>query len=698
MTFLNPAVLFGLIATAIPVLIHLLNLRKLKKIDFSTLSFLKELQKNKIRKVKLKQWLLLVLRFLIILLLVGAFARPALKGISIGGTTSSAKTTAVFIVDNTFSMSVVNEKGSYFNRAKQVVKNILNELQDGDEVAIIPVAGLNNQLNLTNNLSVVKKNIDELEISSVSGTLHFAVLQAAKLLEGSKNFNKEIYLLTDFQKSRLINKDESISDLSQMIDERVKLYTFDFSGKEIYNIAVENFVAGNQIFEKGKQISFSAQIKNYSGQPVNNLVASLYINGERSAQQSINLAEFESRKILFETVLKHTGFIDAHVEIEDDDILQDNNGYLSLNIPDQIRVLILSENESDAKFLELPLQVSGESNFIKKESKNISQLQSVNLNSYDAAIVIADNFAGQADKLKNYVKDGGSIFILPSSKGYINQFKNSCNALQITGIVSAYGAINSGKSTALFDQVDFGHPVFTGIFSKTVKQKIESPEIYFYYKQNTQGKGKNIISLSDNSSFLAEYKIEKGKIFVLSVSPVLSWSNLPLKGIFVPLIYKSVLYLAAKDNANLSHIAGEEADINLQKISGSQIIVQKPSGVKETINLNRNDNSAYINYRNTAETGFYKLFTGEKQFQSFTININPLESNTEKLKKGEIDDYLKKINFTGTVVNLEPDENYFAKIQQARFGSELWKIFLIIAFVLALIEMMVARSAKKDLV
>ncbi|RJP66041.1 MAG: VWA domain-containing protein [Ignavibacteriales bacterium] len=698
MTFLNPAVLFGLIATAIPVLIHLLNLRKLKKIDFSTLSFLKELQKNKIRKVKLKQWLLLVLRFLIILFLVGAFARPALKGISIGGTTSSAKTTAVFIIDNTFSMSVVDEKGSYFNRAKQVVKNILSELQDGDEIAIIPAAGLNNQLRLTNNLSEVKKTIDELEISSVSGTLHYAVLEAARLLEGSKNFNKEIYLLTDFQKSRLAERDETISDLSQLLDERVKMYTFDFSGKEIYNIAVETFEAGNQIFEKDKQISFNAQIKNYSKQPVNNLVASLYINGERSAQQSINLAEYESKKILFETILKHSGFINAQVEIEDDDIIQDNKGYLSLNIPEQINVLILSENPNDAKFVELPLQVSSENNFVKTDTRNIAQLQSVNLSGYDATIIIADNFAGYADKLKSYIKEGGSILILPGSNGYFNQFKNSCSALQINTLVSAAGNINSGKSTAIFDQVDFEHPVFTGMFTKGTKKKIESPEIYFYYRQNTQGSGNNIIALSDNSSFLAEYKIEKGKIFILSVSPVLSWSNFPLKGIFVPLIYKSVLYLAAKDNANLSGIAGEEVDINLQKISGAQITIQKPSGIKEAVNLNNFNSQNYINYRNTAETGIYKVFSGDKQFMNFTINTNPLESNTEKLKKDEFDDYLKKINFKGTVVNLKPDENYFAKIQQARFGSELWKIFLIIAFVLALIEMMVARSAKKDLV
>ena len=116
MIFLNPVVLFGLIAASIPVIIHLLNLRKLKKINFSTLKFLNELQKNKIRRVKLKQWLLLALRMLIILFLVTAFARPTLEGVSIGGTTSAAKTTAVFVLDDTFSMSVIGQNGSYFNQ------------------------------------------------------------------------------------------------------------------------------------------------------------------------------------------------------------------------------------------------------------------------------------------------------------------------------------------------------------------------------------------------------------------------------------------------------------------------------------------------------------------------------------------------------------------------------------------------------
>jgi hypothetical protein len=80
LTFLNPFVLFGLAAAAIPILLHVFNLRKLQTIEFSTLSFLKELQKTKIRRLKLRQLLLLFLRTLLVILIVLAFSRPTMKG------------------------------------------------------------------------------------------------------------------------------------------------------------------------------------------------------------------------------------------------------------------------------------------------------------------------------------------------------------------------------------------------------------------------------------------------------------------------------------------------------------------------------------------------------------------------------------------------------------------------------------------
>ncbi|HDZ58711.1 MAG TPA: VWA domain-containing protein, partial [Ignavibacteriales bacterium] len=219
MIFLNPVVLFGLIAASIPVIIHLLNLRKLKKINFSTLKFLNELQKNKIRRVKLKQWLLLALRMLIILFLVTAFARPTLEGVSIGGTTSAAKTTAVFVLDDTFSMSVIGQNGSYFNQAKQIIKNLINELEEGDDAALILVSGnKSEEVGLSANLKKFASKVDNITVSDASGFINNALIRAANLISQSKNFNKEIYLLTDFQANRIADKN-NITDLSKLLND-----------------------------------------------------------------------------------------------------------------------------------------------------------------------------------------------------------------------------------------------------------------------------------------------------------------------------------------------------------------------------------------------------------------------------------------------------------------------------------------------
>jgi hypothetical protein len=117
MTFLNPVVLLGLAAAAIPLILHLLNLRKLRTIEFSSLRFLKELQQTKIRRLKLRQIILLIIRTLIIVFIVLTFARPTLHG-TFFGSGSQAHSTMVIILDNTFSMSAADNHGERFKQAK----------------------------------------------------------------------------------------------------------------------------------------------------------------------------------------------------------------------------------------------------------------------------------------------------------------------------------------------------------------------------------------------------------------------------------------------------------------------------------------------------------------------------------------------------------------------------------------------------
>ena len=693
MIFLNPAVLFGLLAASIPVIIHLFNLRKLKKIEFSTLQFLKELQKNKIRKIKLKQWILLALRVLIILFIVMAFARPALQSIQIGGTTSAAKTTAVFILDDTYSMSVVDQKGSYFNQAKEIVNKIISQLQEGDEVGLVLVSNHNGEQKLTSNFSEFIINLDQLDLSYSSGELNSSITKAAQLISESKNFNKEIYVLSDFQKNKII-KENLKNDLSEVLNESIRLYSFDLSDKDVFNLSLDELKISNQIFEKDKPVSFSLTITNNSRQDVSSGVVSLFLNNERAAQKSFDVSAGKSTIVEIEAAPKINGFIDIVAEIETDEIEQDNKRFASLFIPDKINVGLFAENLNDLTFVDLALQTAGDGKYAI-ERKNINQLTSLQSNKYQAIIIAANTIVSGNEQIKNFVQNGGGLILFPSSNPDPINFNKSLSNFGITSTLSLVGKISSNDLNIKFDKTDFNHPVFQNIFKNEDKNKYESPELNAYYKMSSTGN--QIISLIDGSSFLNEIKIGNGKVFVFNLSPVLSWSDFPLKSIFAPLMNNSVAYLSTRSREQNSFISGDDAVVNLKNSSSSQLKIVRPDKTEEFIKLDQNVNKDYLTYTNTKIAGNYKFYASEDLIEDISINTDPTESKTEYSEQSEFDDYLKSIKFNGNHIPIEKDENISKKIMQARFGSELWRYFLLIAIILALIEMTIARSAKKDL-
>ncbi len=694
MTFLNPAILFGLLAASIPILIHLLNLRKLKKIEFSTLQFLKELQKNKIRRVKLKQWLLLALRVLIILLIVTAFARPTLEGVSVGGTTSAAKTTAVFILDDTFSMSVIDQKGSYFNQAKQTIKDIINQMQEGDDAALILASHQPEVIRPTTNLGRFISELDDIQISLISNETHNAIIKAAEVISTSDNFNKEIYLLTDFQKGRLYSP-ENVTNLGELMGKGVRLYTFNYSGEDILNAGISELKLNTQIFEKNKPIKFETSITNYSSSVMSNLVVSLFINDERSAQQSLNLNPGETETINLETPARETGLNEVFVEIEEDDILQDNRRYISFFIPAEIKVLILSDTGADSKFIKLALQSGNRDGLLEVTTENISSSAAIRFNDFDVVLINSSNFKSLSDKLKEFLNEGRGLVVFPSSDENLEQFNSSLGSI---GLPDSKGIVNLENEQYLeFDEIDFNHPLFENIFMEKEKKQIESPQIFSYHKITGTAIGKSIIKLVDGSLFLGEYNSGSGKTMLFNSSADLAWNDFPLKSIFAPILNKIVMYLSSNKLLDDKKFAGENLAVNISERTLPQLKIVRPDGKEELINLTQTGSSNFFIYNSTDLTGNYKFFTGEKLLRSVSVNPNPIESVTEYLAQDEFEDYLNKVNFQGSLITIDKDEDPVQKILQARFGSELWRYFLIAALIIAVIEMAVARNAKKEI-
>lgn len=700
MTFLNPLVLFGLIAASIPIIIHLLNLRKLKVIEFSSLQFLKEMQKNKMRKIKIKQILLLILRTLVIIFLVLSFARPTIRNVKIAGLGSEVKNTIILVIDDTPSMSVEDKKGTYISQAKKIAEKILEMTEEGDEIYLLKFSELSVLREDFNPLSknLVLNEIENIEVKDVSKTFIDVFISLSKILEKTTNLSKEIYILTDFQKTNLSDNLSELPKLDKSFDANTRIYVFKIGEKDAFNISIDSLQVLTRIFEINKPVSISATLNNYSSEKGINVSTNLYFNDRNVAQKGIDLNSNASGNFTFTGQIKEYGFNSGKLEIEDDDFLKDNVRFFNFYVPEKIKVLMVSENQNDLLFINLVLSQTLDDNSEPIFSVTQSSTQFFNsykLENYDIIILSSPEKIFNLNSLKNYIINGGKILILPGINSSALAFSKAIESLGLNPINGVTGSKESKSSFTRFKEIDFNHPIFSGIFAESTPKKIESPKIFMSFNYKPTLNGKEIITLENNYSFLVEEKIGQGVVLLFTSAMDLNWNELPLKPIFVPLINRIALY-ANSNGTNLNFIAGDDVQFKPYKRITDQLRVQAPDG-KEMIFSSENLGKNVVSIGKLENAGNYKIFEGDKLIGMISININSRESNLTKLKDDEFEKFAK-LSFPSSrfrILNLEVNPQEI--IAQERYGTELWKLFLILAIICLVIEMIIARASKNEL-
>lgn len=712
MTFLNPFALIGLITAAIPLILHLLNLRKLRKIEFSTLTFLKELQQTKIRRLKLKQLLLLIIRTLMIIFIVLTFSRPALQGTILGGIGSHAYSTIIIILDDSFSMLAQDEEGELFKQAKISATKILELLKDGDEAYIIKLSNPEDVEPIpSHNFNVLKTAIVESKFSLIRNPLQSALRLSAKVISQSKNANKEIYFISDFQNTLFTEEIKKSSPTISLFEPDVKFFLMNIGTKEPQNTSIDSLTVETKILEQGKPITFSATIRNYSNTQLKNFVASLYLEGVRQNQTSLDIDAWGTSQISLTVIPKHSGLIKGYLELENDAIELDNRRYFTLFIPQKLKTIIVSSTSDDSKFIRLALKAGSAEN--SDSLFNITEIQPARLSTFDlnrADILVLTSINNLSfadfDKIKFFVKSGGGLVIFPDKEFSIERFNNFLSYLVIPPVESLQKT--SQDAGMSIQKIDFDHPVFSGVFKeakKAAEHNLESPNIFSAIKRQTGKLAHPIITMSNGNPFLTDQNFGNGKILFYSVAPVLSWSNFPLKGIFAPIIYRSLIYVSSAQEIQNSYIVGQDAVINLKsaQINRAKWKLISPDGMEEllktTSGTNPSNQSELLSIGKLTMSGIYQLNDGIKNISLIASNVDRAESDTRKITDEELNNYLEMYSIKlSSVTKLEPNDKIHESILTSRYGIELWKYAIALVLILALIEMLIARDRKEKVV
>ncbi|MEK7335244.1 MAG: BatA and WFA domain-containing protein, partial [Candidatus Binatota bacterium] len=262
--FLHPLYLYGLIATSIPFLIHLLNRRRVKRIRFPAVRFVLLSQRRISRTYRLRHWLLLALRSLAVLLLVLLLAHPIFQtgvGLFAGGGSLSL----VIVVDNSLSMKW-SRAGEGFKQAKEAARLLISSLKDGDRVALVPTnRSERGEIRLRGEREVLLKELDGIRISAGTADFSSALGKAYELLR-EPAAQKEIWLMTDMA---LTDWDRfSISSLGQH-DPLIPLKVIKIGHQgEVLNATIKEVKTQGHGVGVGMPVQVQAWIVNFSDKEI----------------------------------------------------------------------------------------------------------------------------------------------------------------------------------------------------------------------------------------------------------------------------------------------------------------------------------------------------------------------------------------------------------------------------------------------
>jgi hypothetical protein len=246
LNFLNPIFLAGLAAAALPILIHLFSRRRAREITFPSLEYLQEISRRKVRRMRLRQWLLLALRVLIIAFFAMAMGRPAIRGGA--GVITRGSSTMALVLDNSFSMGAADprrsgetpplddtppagvsgtrggegsaagtaaggldagtpfdESGTVYQSAKERALEILDLMGEGDR-GILALAGRPVTLPFVTPVAdagLLRQEVRRAPLAAETADLPAALAQVVPILASAHTMNRELFIVSDFQQRDL---------------------------------------------------------------------------------------------------------------------------------------------------------------------------------------------------------------------------------------------------------------------------------------------------------------------------------------------------------------------------------------------------------------------------------------------------------------------------------------------------------------
>jgi hypothetical protein len=739
MSFLNPLMLFGALAIAIPIIIHFLNRRKFKRVMWAAMKFVKISVDQNQRRMRLEDLILLLIRCAMVALLAFALARPAMKS-STTDALGQAKVTSVVILDNSYSMDLRGEDGNStaFAQAQAAAKATIKALPSGSAVSLLLASDMVQGVidEPTYDLNQAEKEIDRAQVGHHATNLYPAVEKAVGILKGRADLRKEIYVITDGQASGW----RQSTDVQRLIGDHkdIKLYVLRVGEKvPAKNLAITRMDVFSGLTPVKHPLQFEIEVTNHNDNDSGDVKVGLYVKApgkewEKKPRDQVAIPSVkagETTSVSLYTSLEEEGYHSIRAAFPDpskyDDLAADNQRQLVVHAVKEVPVLIVDGDQESADisyhesfYLERALSPEEDEGkrYVKVSVKSPEDFTQGGLKRYTAVMIAnVPRFSPEnITVLEDYLRQGGGLVFYPGDKTdeeFYNRVLYKERGVLPSRWESPIGDDTQDEVYVEFQKRAYEHPI-TALWNNPeydlgsartrrwhpldetdkdrpdVKEVGPATVVLRYDTPAEHGEGKSALG----APAIMEREWSEGRVYQFSSTADFDWCTLARRAdLVVPLVRRIIGSVQEHSNAGLNLRVGEPfLQVLASHQNNSEGTVMMPSRNQATaLSAEVINDRPVMQYKDTHQAGLYEFkLKGDSQKKLFAVQPDQSESVLRKISDDELPEAAGIIDWDGG----DDEKKFEDKVQEARVGAEYWLLIFLIVLALAGLETYLAQK------
>ncbi len=664
MALLYPSFLYALATVSVPIILHLVQLRRAKRINFSNVRFIQASKDLTASQQNLKQLLILICRILFISFLVLAFAQPFLPA---SESVIPADTSQVAIaIDNSYSMENLHDELdlSLLTTAVDQAKSVLNLFPASTAFNLITSGSISSKAAVP--ASDASVSLDEIELSA-----------KALLLPKQGSGSEHMFLFSDFQKSTF-----SPAILSRY-DSTNQLHLIPLKAAGTSNVTVDSIYLADEFIRPGVENALHVRVYNTGRTVVEDCGIRLLINGQQVTGISLDLPAQQTTEAVLNFRFDGQRSKAASIEIEDFPVEFDNTYYFTLAPSRTIGITEVTDNTNsplqrlynNEAFFRLTRYPTNNIDYARASTSNIMVLNGLAVIS--PAVV---------STVSGYMQAGGTVLVIPAVNADANSYRSLFQALSIPASVSAAAAGN--KSIIAAPELE--SPFFRNIFSD-YDAKMQMPAAARQVAWSRAAE--DILKFRNGSPFLSRFDRGNGQVFLMASSLEENYSDLPGHALFVPIMYRMAMASYKQEQQLAYSLAGGTVRVQAVPATHREGIYKLVKDSLEFIPEQqvRGDKLYFDVPADMDEAGFYDLRLGDSTLTAIAFNYDKKESFLEQYSPDELRSLLRPDQQNVHIYNYGDSFSVKGEFEKRFFGVKLWKYCLILCLFFLMAEIALIR-------